>query len=335
MIEVSEAVNTSLVRMQQLDAMSLGRKEKLGDLNFEEIVPYVKQIVAYFNRIGVASLPQFSVQQQEQIRQQADSIYSIISEITKFDPLKTTDPATTRQSLNSQIRSYHDQLPSVLFQFVSYSVASSIDPTSVQQQFRAAMQAFQDDTKIAKDETEALKAQVEEVLQRVRDAAAEQGVASQATYFKDMAAVDGKSAEEWLKICGYVAAGTFGLALVFAFTYKIPFIAPKNTAEAIQLVSSKIFILGILAYSLTISVRNFLSHKHNVTINNHRQNALKTFTAFVDAAPTTASREIVLTHAAAAVFAPQDTGFIRNQEPTGGNSLLEILTKAPIGEGKN
>ena len=121
-------------------------------------------------------------------------------------------------------------------------------------------------------------------------------------------------------------------ALASSLTYRILWIAPENAYETAQLITSKLVILSILGYGLVACVRNFLSHKHNMVVNRHRQNALLTYTAFVDAAPSNASREIVLTHAAASVFAPQETGYIKQEEPPGAKSVMDIITKATVSD---
>jgi hypothetical protein len=62
---------------------------------------------------------------------------------------------------------------------------------------------------------------------------------------------------------------------------------------------------------LLLSARNFLSHKHNEIVNRHRQNALLTFKALVDAAGQKEAQDVVLSYAAACIFAPQETGYTK------------------------
>ncbi len=92
---------------------------------------------------------------------------------------------------------------------------------------------------------------------------------------------------------------------------------------------SKVLIFGVIAYMLVLCARNFLSHKHNGIVNRHRQNALLTFKSLTDAASGEDRRDIVLTHAAACIFSPQDTGYTRG--PSGQDNspakLFEVLPK--------
>ena len=49
----------------------------------------------------------------------------------------------------------------------------------------------------------------------------------------------------------------------------------------------------------------FISHKHNAIVNRHRQNALLTYKALVEAAGDTPNREVIFVQAAACIFNPK------------------------------
>ena len=114
------------------------------------------------------------------------------------------------------------------------------------------------------------------------------------------------------------------------FIHKFPGLDPSDTYQSIQLVTSKVLIFGVIAYMLSLSARNFLSHKHNAILNKHRQNALLTFKALTDAAKEEENRDIVLTHASSCIFAPQDTGYIKTsgvQSSSTNTPLVGLLPK--------
>lgn len=327
-------VRDSLQRVQEFEPQALARREDLGRLNFEEAVPSARQCVELVQRISSSTLDVFSDSQLQVIRSQADGLFNLLQQIAQFDPEKVGNAAEERRGLINQLQALPEQLANSLWQHIAYSVASSLDPITTQQEMRSIAQRFSDEREKALASIEGLKADAEEVLSRVRAAAAEQGVSQQASYFKTMADEHSTEASTWLKYSLWAAATTLLFAIISALSYRIPWLAPENTIETVQLITSKLVILSILGYAMFVAVRNFLSHKHNSVVNRHRQNALLTYTAFVDAAPSTASREIVLTHAAASVFSPQDTGYIRQEEPPGGKSVLEMVTKASLSDPK-
>jgi hypothetical protein len=160
--------------------------------------------------------------------------------------------------------------------------------------------------------------------------AAEVGVTVQAQYFKDEADKHEAAANTWegrvLKAAIVVAA----FAVLTLFLHKISWIAPTNSIESAQLISSKLLIFAVLSYMLLLGARNYLSHKHNAVVNRHRQNALLTYKALADAAQAKGAEDIVLAHAASCIFAPQETGYSKGGAESGGGSksVLELLTKA-------
>lgn len=322
----------SLERIQGFDPSSLSRRAELGVRSFDDAVEPAKGIVDLYQRISPDRLDIYSNNHLSQIRDNANGSFNIFEQIRNFDGENA--PNENRLSLIEQVKSQRTNLPDALAPLISYSVASTLDPTATQQQIRALAQGFSDERAKALQEIATLRGEAEEVLKRVRDAAAEQGVSTQSTYFKSLADEHEETAKMWKKYSIYTGVGTLAFALLATFSYRIPWIAPKTNIEAAQLITSKIVILGILGYGLLTCVRNYLSQTHNAVVNRHRQNALLTYTAFVDAAPSTASREIVLTHAAASVFSPQDTGYVKNEEPAGGRSILEMITRASLGDHK-
>jgi hypothetical protein len=80
---------------------------------------------------------------------------------------------------------------------------------------------------------------------------------------------------------------------------------------------------------LYLCAKNFISHKHNAIINRHRQNALLTYTALVEAAGDTPNREVILVQAAACIFSPQGTGYTSESipPPPGAQSVIEFFTR--------
>jgi hypothetical protein len=158
-------------------------------------------------------------------------------------------------------------------------------------------------------ELEGQLADAERILEDIRKTAAEQGVSQQASYFKAESVEHDQNADAWRKATIRLAIASGIFAALSTFFHKIPFLTPQTTYDAVQLGISKVLVFAVLAYMLFLSARNFLSHKHNAIINKHRQNALLTFKALADAAGGEEKRDIVLTYAAACIFAPQETGY--------------------------
>jgi hypothetical protein len=170
------------------------------------------------------------------------------------------------------------------------------------------------------------EAEAQRVLAEVRKTAAEAGVSQQARYFADQANVHSTAAKDWQKYTVGMAvllAVFAALSVILGFTV----LEPENAYQAVQLTIAKVLIFSTLAYLLFLSARTLLAHRHNEIVNKHRQNALLTFNALAEAASSEQTREVVLTHASACIFAPQESGFAK---PGGGQtpqSLVEVLPR--------
>ena len=92
----------------------------------------------------------------------------------------------------------------------------------------------------------------------------------------------------------------------------------------------RLLILSLLYFGMVWSSKNYLAHRHNVVVNKHRANALKTFQSFVEGAEgDSQTKNAVLIQATTAVFSPQKSGFLRKESDTQApNRIIEILQNA-------
>jgi hypothetical protein len=167
----------------------------------------------------------------------------------------------------------------------------------------------QDRSETLTKDLEKAKEEATRILEEVRATAAEAGVSQQAIFFKEAADSHENEASTWRKITVRLAWATGLFALGSMFIHRVPFLRPETTYDTVQIAVSKILVFGVLTYMLYLGAKNFLSHKHNSIINRHRQQALQTFQALVDAAADSGKSDIVLTHAASCIFSPQSTGY--------------------------
>lgn len=209
------------------------------------------------------------------------------------------------------------------------------DFAALEREARAAVQAAADNAAELTADLEKNKQEVQKILDKVRRVAAEQGVSQQAIYFQQDSSTHDTDAGIWQTRTIYLAIGLVVYAALSATFHKWTWLAPTNNYDAFQLGLSKLLIFVVIAYMLLLSARNFLAHKHNAIVNKHRQNALLTFNALVDAAKGEDRKDIVLTCAAACIFSPQETGYTKSSSgqaemPT---SIIQALPRAAAAGG--
>lgn len=330
--QTRQQATESLVRMQSFDTSLLPRERELGSLvNFAGAVAPAERLIALYKRISVTVLEDLPLTTLNVLFQQANSDYNILKQILDFQPGR---PGNERNNLINQLDQAYQQAFINLNFLVSFSTSKSIDFQGLERQARATIQKVEDlGTKLT-DELGKKSQEAERVLDLVRKAAAEHGVSQQATYFRDDAKEHEQEAVVWSKRISTSAWILGVFAFLTLFLHKIPWIKPDNLYQTVQMAVSKVLIFGVLSYMVYLATKNYLAHKHNAVINRHRQNALMTYKALVDAAKDVANKEVILTHASACIFSPQPTGYTGGASPDGpaAKSVVELLTNTMAGE---
>ena len=307
--EIEETIG-SLRRVQDFDPETLSQVERLGqDFNFLDTVESARRVIGLFQQLPEQYVSELSSQRRGSIKKQADSFFSTLEQITKFDT-KQAEAYSVRESLLKGISQQYDRIFDELSVPIAYAASRLRDYSALEREARAAIQGAKDRADQAAAELESQRVEAERILEDVRTVALERGVAQQATYFKSESEMHKVEAEtwRWRTIYFAIAIGLYALASVLF--HKWDWLVSGQYA-VIQLAISKLLLFTVLAYMLFLSARNFLAHKHNEIVNRHRYNALLTFTALADAASGEERRDVVLTFAAACIFSPQETGYTK------------------------
>jgi hypothetical protein len=320
----------ALRRVQDFDPKSLVRQAELGSkLALREAVAPAQRVIDLFRLITPSQLNYFPEKQKNVVRDQANAFYSLLEKCQSFE-IEDAQPSPTeaRNELISQLESQFQPVFDALYPLISFANARSLDFSALERDARAAAQSARDVSSNVVAELEGQRKAAATILEEVRAAAAEQGVSKQAIHFKNEADSHSSAANDWRRYTIYTAVGLAIYAVASLFFQYIPGLEPTNGYRATQLAVSKVLIFAVIAYMLFLCARNFLSHKHNEIVNRHRQNALATFTALAEATSDAASSDIVLSHAAACIFSPQETGYTKHDAAHGdGVPNLQIIPR--------
>lgn len=249
-----------------------------------------------------------------------------------FDP--NNHESKTRDELILELRSLENNVINKISFIVGYAGAFKSNIKDEESLLTELVNSYELERDKNTKELNDKKIEVNEILTRIKEASALSGIVSESKNFSDLSDLYDLSAKEWSKKSWKMGIGTLLFAFLSSFSYKFPFIKPENNIESAQLISGKIIIIGILSYGLLTCIRNYTAQTHNAVINKHRQNSIQTYRAFIDAASTNVTRDIVLTHAAAAVFSHQDTGYVKDHDTSGARSIIEMIPKSLVGDTK-
>lgn len=158
----------------------------------------------------------------------------------------------------------------------------------------------------------AKKSEIEEITRAAKVASASAGVAHFTADFSDQATDLSRKAKWWL--CG---TGIFFLiTLAVAFSFLFYDIDPKNGYAAVHVITTKLIILSVLFSATFWCGRIYKIFGHQVTINKHRANSLRTFQAFVLATNNDETRDAVLMETTKSIFGSAPTGYL-DEESSG------------------
>lgn len=328
--QLSETEN-SVKRIQEFEVTQLARTADFGAaFNFSTVVPPAERLVELFRLLPVSALRDLPDGNLNQIRQQADNVYNLFNQVQTFNIDESGNPAQFRTQITQQITDAYPSAFGTLLPFIGYASARAADFQRLEAEGRAAVQSIADRTSELMDGLNQTKTQAEEALSAAKRAALEQGVSQQAIYFKEESDFHKRAAGDWQKYTLVLTIVLAAYAALSVFVHKWDYLKPTTVFESAQLITSKILIFAVLSYLLILTARNFLSHKHNAIVNKHRQNALMTFNALAEAAKDQNAKDIILTHAASCIFAPQETGYAKSStgaDPAITRSIMGLIAK--------
>ena len=300
----------SVKRMQEFAAKAIARVDELGKaINFQDAVPIADQLIGLYQRLSLEAFAELSTDHLTVIRKCADRDYAHLNAILQF---QAGTPKNQRDALVANLQQAYDPSFNELVLFICHGVSRTADFKALEREARAANQQMQDDFNKTLQDLKSTGDEAKSALAEARKAAAEQGVSKQAAFFTQEAKKHEGWADAWRKRF-WGAAAAF-VAVAVASVWLFPGEA-QNDYAAVHLVTSKVLLLAAFGYVLFFCAKNYMAHRHNAVVNRHRQNALMTYRALVEANNHPNNADIVLNQAARFIFAPQDSGYMR-----GGNS---------------
>lgn len=313
--------------LNAIEPESLVRADVLGkDLSFEAGLPVFRRTLGLFRDLSECNLDSFPYETLNQLHGQANQVLSYFQQIQKFSIQQNPqNPVQARDSLIQQLRDQWHSYYSVVTPHISYAVRRGTDFDSLEREARGTLALQKQLAGEFRSDKEKILAEMQGALDRVRQAAAEAGVAQHAIHFKDEAEFHKRQSLYWLVAAIVFASAAIAYAL-WSLGPQLNDLSATTIPRAIQLIVPRLVVIFVLTFGLVWSVRNFAASRHNFVVNRHRQNALSSFETFVKGAGDAHTKDAVLLQATQSIFAPQDSGFVRNENaPHPGSQIVEVV----------
>jgi hypothetical protein len=324
-----QALRKTLESLTSITAESLVRTEVLGtSLDFRDGVEIFSQTLGLFRSLAEAKLDNVPKETLSNLDNLAKTAFQHFQQVLAFDPGKQANPAAERDRLIQQVAQQYSSQFSSVAPILAYSVRKGTDFDLLERNARAALGEIANLRNQTEERAGKLIAEAQTVVEQVKRAAAEVGVAQHAVHFKREAEGHLKRSKVWLAVTAALALITFaysGVILVF-FSIRLPSL---SGVQSLQLAIAKVLVFSILYLAVIWAGRIYRAQWHNYIINQHRQNALSTFETFVKAAGDDQTKGAVLLQTTQAIFTPQTTGFVTQESDTVGPAqVLEIFRTA-------
>lgn len=313
--------------LKAINPESLVRADVLGkDLNFETGLPVFRRTLGLFHDLAECNLDNFPYETLNQIWAQANDALTVFQQIQKFSlQAHPQNPVQARDNLIAQLRDRWQQYYQHITPHISYAIRRGTDFDALEREARGTLALQKQLASEFQTEKGKILAEMQGALDRVRQAAAEAGVAQHAIHFRSEAEYHKRQALWWLLATGAFALATIAYAL-YSLGPQLNDLSATALPRAVQLIVPRLVVIFVLTFGFVWSAKNFSASRHNFVVNRHRQNALSSFETFVKGTADPQTKEAVLLHATQSIFAPQDSGFVRTEiaaNPSG--QIVEII----------
>jgi hypothetical protein len=214
-----------------------------------------------------------------------------IKQIRNFT-IEQQNPKGTRDSLASQLTTQIDNFYTIAHIWIPYL---AYQKGEIQANIKSLNDTVKKATKIvdeAKKDIDAKKTEIDSVVLAAKEASASVGVGYFSSNFQDEADSLKDSSKSWLITTGVLAGLTLGITLLLYWI--LPIGSEATVPQIVQVLSTKVIVITIFFTATLWAGKMYKATMHQMVVNKHRANSLRTFQAFMKASNETSTRDAVL-----------------------------------------
>ncbi len=302
----------------------LVRENDLGSqLSFKKAEPTILKTIELFKKAKSANFEEVPFNLLNNFYKQLNNAIKRFEEFKNFNA-NQNNPVNQRDNLINQLESQFDGYYQHSLPLLIIKLLSGNDLSIQQAKIEHLTKELEKKTTETEEKGQEYLEQLKETLKSAEEAAAKVGVSRHSQIFQQESTRYEDESRTWLKWTVVILIAIVLVAGVFIFLFPDK---EASNAEIIQYSITKIIVLSAMFYGLSICNRNYRAHKHNATLNKHRQNALSTFETFAKAAGTdTQIKNAVLIEATHTIFSNQLTGYLNSEKDNeSSNKIVEII----------
>ncbi|TJY34008.1 hypothetical protein [Pontimicrobium aquaticum] len=322
--QLIEQINANYEKLTEFQIEDLVRENELGSqLSFKDAESTIIKTIDLFNRAKTVNYEDVPYNLLNNFNNQLKAANDRFDSFKSFNP-NQNNPVNQRDSLITQLDNQYDGYYQHTLPILTVGLLSGNDLSVQQAKIDQLVSDLDKKTKETEKKGEEYLTQLDETLKSAEEAAAKVGVSRHSQIFNTESTEHERQSKIWLKWTVGVLIAIVVAAIIFIFVFPD---TTSSSAEIIQFSITKVIVLSAMFYGLSICNRNYKAHKHNATLNKHRQNALSTFETFAKAAGTDAqTKNAVLIEATHTIFSNQQTGYLNSEKDNeSSNKIVEII----------
>ncbi len=287
------------------------KRAELGVLSFAEIFDALRGTHEFLKNLTSqqeilkddAYIPQTLV---DTLKDRIQRFNNLAKQIREFD-VAAGDPTPRRQSLISEVNSFKKDGVGALHPLRVLVQLRQLDPSNYTMGLKAMQTEVQSILKKLKEKDE----EADKTLKSIKDISASSGAEAYSHVFASQAGKHKTAAWHWLlaSMCFFV------VIVIYLISLFINGIAASSNdlVQVVRAISLHALFLAAVYFALSQSVKNYNVNMHLEVVNEHLQNSLRTFEAFLHAATEPEVRSAVLLQATKSIFDPGKTGYLQKE----------------------
>lgn len=308
----------------QTEVSELISSSDWGKFNFEDVEADIQklfQMLNHFKTLPVVLLPDAEL---TKLTTGLNSPNIILQNIRDFS-IDQQNPKGIRDQLAQQITSAVDTFYTAAHLWIPYLAYQKGD---VQKNIESLNTSVKNASTIldeTKTDVETKKKEIDSVVLAAKEASATVGVGHFSSNFETEASTLEGNAKNWLIATGVLAGVTLLMTIILYFA--LPIADNASTAQIVQVLSTKLILITVFFTATLWAGKMYKATMHQMTINKHRANSLKTFQAFIKASNEVSTRDAVLMETTKSIFSVMPSGYIDNEQSSVGKNtnIIEII----------
>lgn len=308
----------------QTELSNLVTSSKWGTLDFEDVESDIHKLFQMLNHFQTLPLELLPDAELTKLVNELKAPQELLQKIRDFS-IEEQNPKGVRDSLAQQVITAIDRFYIIAHIWVPYLAYQKGDVQKNIESLNTSVKNASNILDETKTDVETKKKEIDSVVLAAKEASATVGVGHFSSNFETEASTLEGNAEKWLKATGILAGVTLLMTVILYFVLKIPDNA--STAQIVQVLSTKLILITVFFTATLWAGKMYKATMHQMTINKHRANALKTFQAFIKASNEVSTRDAVLMETTKSIFSVMPSGYIDNEQSNVGKNtnIIEVI----------